>query len=193
MENLIGYARVSTVGQSLETQILSLKEYGCKKIFKEKISGVQANRPQLGRLLKSTQPGDRVIVTRIDRLARSTFDLFAIVGRLSANGIHFSSLAEPWTDTTSSTGRLMLAVLGGLADVERDLIRIRTAEGRARAIKNGIKMGRPQRFTALEQTTIFQKRATGATLQEIALDYKVAPSTIMRLLKHYKMEIPPHD
>jgi DNA invertase Pin-like site-specific DNA recombinase len=87
-----------------------------------------------------------VIVTRIDRLARSTFDLFAIVKQIADAKAQFRSLAEPWADTGTSTGRLMLAVLGGLADVERDLIRTRTAEGRSRAQKRGQHMGRPPKI-----------------------------------------------
>ena len=98
-------------------------------------------------MLKALTPGDVVTVTRIDRLARSTFDLFAIVKRIVDAKAQFRSLAEPWTDTGTSTGRLMLAVLGGLADVERDLIRTRTAEGRSRAKAQGKHMGRPPSLT----------------------------------------------
>jgi DNA invertase Pin-like site-specific DNA recombinase len=94
-------------------------------------------------MLKALAPGDVVTVTRIDRLARSTFDLFGIVKRIVDAKAQFRSLAEPWADTGTSTGRLMLAVLGGLADVERDLIRTRTAEGRSRAQAQGQQMGRP--------------------------------------------------
>src|SRR5918993_420808 len=118
----IGYARVSTYGQTLDTQLDQLRAAGCssRNIYREKVTG-----------------------TRIDRLARSTFDLFAIVKRIVDAGGQFRSLAEPWADTGTSTGRLMLAVLGGLADVERDLIRTRTAEGRSRAKAQGKHMGRP--------------------------------------------------
>lgn len=101
-----------------------------------------ADRRELQRLLKAIRPGDLVTVTRIDRLARSTFDLFAIVKAITDAGGQFRSLAEPWADTATSTGRLMIAVLGGLADVERDLIRTRTAEGRSRAKGRGQHMGR---------------------------------------------------
>ena len=126
-----GYARVSTVGQTLEAQLAQLTEAGCAPIYREKVSGAKADRRELQKLIKALQPGDEVVVTRIDRLARSTFDLFGIVKRIVDAGARFRSLAEPWADTSNSTGRLMLAVLGGLADVERDLIRTRTAEGRA--------------------------------------------------------------
>jgi DNA invertase Pin-like site-specific DNA recombinase len=115
------YARVSTYGQTLEAQLAQLKAQGCRKIYREKASGAQADRRELLRLLKAIAPGDVVTVTRIDRLARSTFDLFAIVKQIVDAGGQFRSLAEPWADTATSTGRLMIAVLGGLADVEGSL------------------------------------------------------------------------
>jgi DNA invertase Pin-like site-specific DNA recombinase len=124
---LYGYARVSTHGQTLAAQLEQLRAAGCQKVYREKASGARADRRQLQRLLKALDQGDTVIVTRIDRLARSTFDLFAIIQHIVDSGAHFRSLAEPWADTSTSTGRLMIAVLGGLADVERDLIRTRRA------------------------------------------------------------------
>jgi Resolvase, N terminal domain len=138
----LGYARVSTYGQTLDAQLDQLRADGCAKLYREKASGAQADRRELLKLLKNIIPGDVVTVTRIDRLARSTFDLFAIVKRIVDAGGQFRSLAEPWADTATSTGRLMIAVLGGLADVERDLIRTRTAEGRSRARARGQHMGR---------------------------------------------------
>ncbi len=134
---IIGYARVSTYGQTLDAQLEQLKAAGCVKIYKEQASGAKVERRELQRMLKDLAPGDVVTVTRIDRLARSTFDLFSIVKRIVDAGGQFRSLAESWADSSTSTGRLMLAVLGGLADVERDLIRTRTAEGRSRAKARG--------------------------------------------------------
>src|ERR1700693_3308949 len=129
-----GYARVSTVGQTLDSQLEQLRAAGCTaKIYREKVTGAHNDRRELLKMLKHLAPGDVVTVTRIDRVARSTFDLFAIVKQIVDAKAQFRSLAEPWADTGTSTGRLMLAVLGGLADVERDLIRTRTAEGRSRA------------------------------------------------------------
>jgi DNA invertase Pin-like site-specific DNA recombinase len=133
----LGYARVSTYGQTLHAQLAQLRAKGCARIYREKASSAQPTRRELLRLLKPLGPGDVVTVTRIDRLTRSTFDLFAIVKQIVDAGAQFRSLAEPWADTTISTGRLMIAVLGGLADVERDLIRTRTAEGRSRAKARG--------------------------------------------------------
>src|SRR4051794_36001281 len=113
------------------------------KIYREKVTGAHNDRRELLKMLKALAPGDVVTVTRIDRLARSTFDLFAIVKQIVDAKAQFRSLAEPWADTGTSTGRLMLAVLEGLADVERNLIRTRTAEGRSRAKARGKHMGRP--------------------------------------------------
>jgi DNA invertase Pin-like site-specific DNA recombinase len=144
-------------------------------------SRAQANRRQLLRLLKGLTPGDVVTVTRIDRLARSTFDLFAIVKQIVDTGGQFRSLAEPWADTATSTGRLMIAVLGGLADVERDLIRTRTAEGRSRAKARGQHMGRPPKLTDAQKAEARRRRAEGATLQELADSYNVGRATISRL------------
>jgi len=179
--HLIGYARVSTYGQTLDAQLEQLGGDGCTKVFREIASGAQVDRRELNRLLKSLTPGDVVTVTRIDRLARSTFDLFAIVRRITDAGAQFRSLAEPWADTATSTGRLMIAVLGGLADVERDLIRTRTAEGRSRAKARGKHMGRPPALTPQQQAEARQRRADGATLQELADSYNVGRATISRL------------
>ena len=178
---LIGYARVSTYGQTLDAQLAQLKAAGCARIYREKVSGVRADRKELLKMLKHLAVGKVVVVTRIDRLARSTFDLFAIVKQIADAGARFRSLAEPWADTGTSTGRLMLAVLGGLADVERDLIRTRTAEGRSRATARGQHMGRPPALTPQQQVEARQRRAEGATLKELARSYDVSPATISRL------------
>ena len=181
-KRLIGYARVSTYGQTLDTQLDQLRAAGCssRNIYREKVTGARADRRELLRMLDRLTPGDVVTVTRIDRLARSTFDLFAIVKRIVDAGGQFRSLAEPWADTGTSTGRLMIAVLGGLADVERDLIRTRTAEGRSRAKARGKHMGRPPSLTAAQQKEATRRRAEGATLQELADSYDRSISTMRR-------------
>jgi DNA invertase Pin-like site-specific DNA recombinase len=182
-KRLIGYARVSTYGQTLDTQLEQLRKAGCtsRNIYREKVTGARADRRELTRMLGKLGPGDVVMVTRIDRLARSTFDLFAIVKRIVDAKAQFRSLAEPWADSTSSTGRLMLAVLGGLADVERDLIRTRTAEGRSRAKARGKHMGRPPSLTPEQQKEAIRRRSQGATLDELARSYNVSRATISRL------------
>lgn len=178
---IIGYARVSTYGQTLDTQLEQLKAAGCAKVYREKVTGAQVERRELQRMLKVMVFGDVVTVTRIDRLARSTFDLFSIVKCITNTGGQFRSLAEPWADSSTSTGRLMLAVLGGLADVERDLIRTRTAEGRSRATARGQHMGRPPTFTPQQAAEARQKRQDGATLKELADSYNVSKAPISKL------------
>jgi DNA invertase Pin-like site-specific DNA recombinase len=181
-KRLIGYARVSTYGQTLDAQLEQLRAAGCssRNIYREKVTGARADRRELNRMLGKLAPGDVVTVTRIDRLARSTFDLFAIVKQIVDAKAQFRSLAEPWADTGTSTGRLMLAVLGGLADVERDLIRTRTAEGRSRAKAQGQHMGRPPSLTSAQQKEATRRRAQGATLQELADSYDRSISTMRR-------------
>jgi DNA invertase Pin-like site-specific DNA recombinase len=178
---LIGYARVSTYGQTLDAQLDQLKAAGCARIFREQVTGARADRRELLRMMAALASRNVVTVTRIDRLARSTFDLFAIVKQIVDAGAQFRSLAEPWADTATSTGRLMIAVLGGLADVERDLIRTRTAEGRSRAKARGQHMGRPPKLTPQRQKEARRRRVEGATLKELAKSYNVARATISRL------------
>jgi DNA invertase Pin-like site-specific DNA recombinase len=144
-------------------------------------TGARCSSSLLLKLLKVLAPGDAVTVTRIDRRARSIFDLFSIVKEIVDKGGQFRSLAEPWADTATSTGRLMIAVLGGLADVERDLIRTRTAEGRSRAKARGQNMGRPSKLTDAQKAEARRRRAEGATLAELARSYDVGKSTISRL------------
>ena len=185
MSRKIGYARVSTVGQTLDIQVKNLKEFGCVKIYREKASGANTERSQLKKLIASVTEGDIVVVTRIDRLARSTFDLFSIVKDITNKKAQFHSIAEPWTDTSTSTGRLMLAVLGGLADVERDLIRTRTSEGRVRAIQQGKQMGRPSRLTTAEKREIRVKRQNGTTLKSLATTYGLSESAVSRIARSH--------
>ncbi len=167
-KRLVGYARVSTHGQTLDTQLEQLRAAGCsnRNIYREKVTGARADRRELNRMLGKLAPGDVVTVKRIDRLARSTFDLFAIVKQIVDSKAQFRSLAEPWADTGTSTGHLVIAVLGSLADVERDLIRTRTAEDRSRAQKRGQRMGRKPKFIEAQQAEVRRRRAEGPTLAE---------------------------
>jgi DNA invertase Pin-like site-specific DNA recombinase len=162
----IGYARVSTCGQTLDAQLDQLKRAGCARIFQEKVTGPGADRREPLRMLKALATGDVVTVTRIDRLTRSTFDLFAIVKQIVDTGAQFRSLVEPWADTGTSTGRLVIAVLGGLADVGRDLIRTRTAEARSRAKARRQHMRRPPKLTPQQQKEARRRQAEGVTLKE---------------------------
>jgi DNA invertase Pin-like site-specific DNA recombinase len=178
---LYGYARVSTHGQTLEAQVEQLRAAGCLKVYREKASGARADRPQLKRLLKALSQGDTFVVTRIDRLARSTFDLIAIIQRIVDSGAHFRSLAEPLADSSTSTGRLLIAVLGWLADVERDLIRTRTTEGRARAKARGVKLGPKFKLSPTERKEALARLLAGEASTAIGRSYRVSHSTILRL------------
>jgi DNA invertase Pin-like site-specific DNA recombinase len=177
-----GYARVSTDGQSVETQVRQLTKAGCKKLFREVASGAKTDRAQLRRLLDQLEAGDVLTVTRLDRLARSTRDLLNTLAAITAKKAGFKSLGDTWADTTTSHGRLMLTVLGGLAEFERDLIRARTGEGRAQAVARGQKMGRPFKLTDHQKREAIKRRNQGETLADIARSYNVSPATISRLV-----------
>lgn len=176
-----GYARVSTDGQTLEAQLSALRTAGCERVFREKISGTQADRKELRRLLAALHKSDLVVVTRLDRLARSTRDLLNVLAAIAEKGAGFKSLADAWANTNSSHGRLMLTVLSGLAEFERDLIRTRTGEGRARAVARGVKMGRKPKLTNHQIREALRRRDAGETLTDIARSYNVSHSTISRL------------
>ena len=143
-----GYARVSTDGQSVDAQVAALRKHGAGKVFREVASGAKTDRAQLRRVLDQLDAGDVLMVTRLDRLARSTRDLLNTLAAIADRKAGFRSLGDTWADTTTSHGRLMLTVLGGLAEFERDLIRARTGEGRARAKARGVKLGRKPKLTA---------------------------------------------
>jgi len=140
---IFGYARVSTRDQDLASQIAELQAAGCGNIFKEKASGAKTDRPELAKAIRRLEHGDVLVVTRLDRLARSTRDLLNILDAVAKAGAGFKSLKDTWADTTTPHGRLMLTVLGGLAEFERELIRARTDDGRRRAQARGVRFGRP--------------------------------------------------
>ena len=178
---IYGYARVSTDGQSVDAQVRQLTKAGCKKVFREVASGAKTDRAQLRKALDQLDPGDVLMVTRLDRLARSTRDLLNTLAAIAAKEAGFRSLGDTWADTTTAHGRLMLAVLGGLAEFERDLIRARTGEGRKRAIAKGVKMGRPPKMTPHQVKEALRRRDAGEPMREIARSYNVSHSTISRL------------
>lgn len=145
---LIGYARVSTDDQDLRLQRAALKDVGCRRTFEEKVSGAKRDRPELGRMIEQLRDDDTVVVTRLDRLARSTRDLLDIAEKLKEAGAGLRSLAEPWADTTSPAGRMVLTVFAGIAEFERELIHQRTSSGRVAAKARGVRFGRPPKLTA---------------------------------------------
>src|SRR6516164_1287039 len=177
-----GYARVSTDGQSIEAQLRQLAKAGCKKVFREVASGAKTERAQLRRLLAVIDAGDVVTVTRLDRLARSTRDLLNTLAAITDKKAGFRSLGDTWADTTTSHGRLMLTVLAGLAEFERELIRARTGEGRERAKRRGVRFGRRPKLTPQQRSDLLRRLAEGEeTRAELARRYNVHPSTISRL------------
>jgi DNA invertase Pin-like site-specific DNA recombinase len=144
---IYGYARVSTDGQSVAAQVAALRKHGAGKVFREVASGAKTDRAQLRRVLEELDAGDVLMVTRLDRLARSTRDLLNTLAAITGKKAGFKSIGDTWADTTTAHGRLMLTVLGGLAEFERDLIRARTGEGRTRAKARGVKLGRKRKLT----------------------------------------------
>ena len=156
---LLGYARVSTQGQDLTAQIEALKAAGAETIYKEKVSGVRADRPQLAKLMARLMPGDILAVTKLDRLGRSTRELLELIERIGKAGAAFRSLGDPLWDTTSSRGRLLSTLLAAIADFERDLIRERTGEGRKRAMANGVKFGRKRKLSEYQRAEAIKRRA----------------------------------
>ncbi len=179
-----GYARVSPGGksESVDAQARQLAKAGCKKVFRDvHVSGAKADRAELRRVIEALQPGDVLTVTRLDRLARSTCDLLNTLAAITGKRAGFRSLGDAWADTTTSHGRLMLTVPGGLAEFEGDLIRARTAEGRERAKARGVKMGRKPTLTPHQQREAIKRRDRGEPIRDIARSYNVSHPTISRL------------
>jgi len=178
---LVGYARVSTQDQHLTGQLEALKAAGAETIYREKISGTRADRPQLAKLMAALKASDTVIVTKIDRLGRSTRELLELIERIGKAGAAFRSLGDPLFDTTSSQGKLMATLLAAIAEFERDLIRERTGDGRKRAMAKGVKFGRKPKLSDYQRAEAIRRRAAGETLAEIAKSYAVDISMISRL------------
>jgi DNA invertase Pin-like site-specific DNA recombinase len=178
---IYGYARVSTDGQSVDAQVRQLTKAGYKKVFRETASGAKTDRAELRKAIAKLDAGDVLMVTRLDRLARSTRHLLNTLATIADHKAGFRSLGDTWADTTTPHGRLMLTVLGGLAEFERELIRARTGEGRSRAQARGVKMGRPPKLTPHQVKEALRRREDGESMRDIARSYNVSHSTISRL------------
>jgi DNA invertase Pin-like site-specific DNA recombinase len=178
---VFGYARVSTADQHLTGQIEALKAAGATTIYREKISGVRSARPQLSKLMAALKPSDVVLVTKLDRLGRSTRELLDLIDRIGKGGAVFRSLGDPLWDTSSPQGRLLSTLLAAIAEFERELIRERTGEGRRRAMANGVKFGRKPKLSPYQRAEAIKRRAAGETLASIARSYAVDLSMISRL------------
>jgi DNA invertase Pin-like site-specific DNA recombinase len=177
----IGYARVSTREQDVSGQVAELTAAGCAKVFKEKASGARGDRGELAKVLRRLEPGDVLVVTRLDRLARSTRDLLNVLAAVTERGAGFRSLKDTWANTTSPHGRLMLTVLGGLAEFERELIRARTGEGRERAKARGVRFGRPKKLTAHQRHEAIERLNAGEAVADIARTFGIDRATVYRL------------
>jgi len=162
-------------------QVAKLMAEGCAKVYSETASGAKTNRAELAKVLRVLQPGDVLMVTRLDRLARSTRDLLNTLHALGKRQIGFKSLADAWCDTTTAHGRLLLTLLAGIAEFERELIRARTGDGRKRAKARGVRFGRPPKLTLHQRAEALARLKAGETQTDIARSYNVDPTTIGRL------------
>ena len=179
---LIGYARVSTDDQDLRLQRSWLGDAGCARFFEEKASGAKRDRPELARLLDQIREGDVVVVTRLDRLARSTKDLLDVAEKLNEAGAGLRSLAEPWADTTSAAGRMVLTIFAGIAEFERSLIHQRTTSGRVAAKARGVRFGRPAKLSADQIALGRRLTGEGTSVREAAKLLKCHHATLYRAL-----------
>ena len=178
----IGYARVSTEDQRLTLQMEALKQAGCTKFFREKVSGAFRDRPELNRMLDQLREGDVVIVWKLDRLARSTRNLLEIVEAISQAGARFQPISEPWADTTTHAGKMIMTIFAGIAEFERDLIRERTGAGRADAHKRGVRFGRPRKMNEEQKHLAQRLLKEGKSVREVARTFGVHPATLYRIL-----------
>jgi DNA invertase Pin-like site-specific DNA recombinase len=177
-----GYARVSTTDQHFDGQIAQLKAAGATRVYREKVSGATRQRPQLKKLLRELERGDVVLVTRLDRLARSTLDMLTIITKeVAGNGANFRSLHEAWADSTTMHGKLLLTMMSGIAEFERELIKARTQEGMQRARARGVKFGRRSALTRFQAAEALERLENGESTREIARSYNVSAMTISRL------------
>ena len=178
---VVGYARVSSTGQSLEVQFDMLARAGCEKIFQEKRSGRDGKRAELARCVEYVREGDVLLVTKLDRLARSTSDLYGIIGKLKEKGVGFRCL-DNQIDTTTKHGKLLLGVLAIIAEFETDIRHERQMEGIAKARANGVKFGRQARLTSDQVAEMKARRKKGALIKDLQRDYKLSKAHIYRLL-----------
>jgi len=190
----IGYARVSTVEQNLDRQLVQLQDVGCDLIIKEKASGASLERPQLQKLLNELQEGDIVLVSDLTRITRSTQDLFTLLERIKQKGAGLKSLKDTWLDTSEENpySTFLLTVMGGVNQLERDLLRQRQAEGIAIAKEKGKYVGRRPKYTeshkGMNHAIDLYKQEQGYTIKEICQITGVSESAFYRELRRRKEE-----
>jgi len=176
----VGYARVSSTGQDLTLQLEKLA--GCDKVFKEKRSGIDAGRPALKACMEYLREGDSLLVTKLDRLARSTPDLYRIVSELAEKGVSFKVIDDPSIDTTSRTGKLIMGILALIAEFENDIRRERQQDGINKAKAQGVRFGPKPILTAEVVQKVKELRAEGLTVPEIMRRTKLSKASIYRAL-----------
>lgn len=179
----IGYARVSTTDQKLDAQLDALTAAGCQVIYREKLSGKSTDRPELQRLLLQIRPGEVMVVTALDRLARSAVDLLTLVRQLRERGAHIRSLREPWCDTATPMGEFLVTILAGVAQLERGLIHERADAGRKAAKARGVRFGPKPKLSPFQKAEARRMLADGRTCREVAAFFGVSHSTISRVMK----------
>jgi DNA invertase Pin-like site-specific DNA recombinase len=179
---LIGYARVSTENQNLNSQIEQLVNANCERIYKEKITGYKSERPELEKMLEVLRSGDTIIISELTRLSRSTKDLFKLVDKIKKSGANIKSLKESWLDTTTPQGKLMFTIFAGISQFERDLISQRTKEGLASARARGIKGGRPAKNKHDIEKAIKLYNSKDYSLKEIHEMTGVSKTTLYRYI-----------
>ena len=183
----IGYARVSSTGQSLEVQLEKLTHAQCDRIYQEKRSGRTADRPEFQSCIHYLREGDTLIITRLDRLARSVVHLAQLAKRFESERIDLLVLDQN-IDTRTSTGRLMFNMLASIAEFENDLRTERQAEGIAKARENGVKFGRPAKLTDATRQEIYARRLAGATIGQLTQEFRLGEATIYRALNAVKQQ-----
>ncbi len=182
----IGYARVSTREQTLENQLSRLADAGYEMFFEERISGAARRRPKLDAMLEQLRKDDVVVVTKLDRLARTTAELICIAEVLNEKSAGIQSLDEPWADTTSPSGKMIMTVCSGIAEFERSLILARMQEGREAAMARGAAFGRPSNLQDNQKKLVLELVNTGKSISAIARTFNVHPATIYRCINEYR-------
>jgi len=179
---IVGYARVSSVGQSLDVQESKLEGYGCEKLFKEKLTGTTANRPQLKQMLDYVRDGDSLVITKLDRLARSTFHLTEIADGLKQKGVELIVLDQN-IDTNTTTGRLLFNLLASISEFETEIRKERQLDGINMARKKGIRFGRKRKLSDDEVANMRQQRKDGVLIRELMCEYNLSKASVYRHLQ----------
>ena len=182
MGTVVGYARVSTGQRDFQSQLDRLTAAGATKLFSEKRSGLDGGRPQLAECMRYVREGDTLLVTKLDRLARSTADLYRIVTELADKGVGFKVLDDAAVDTTSRTGKLVMGILALIAEFETEIRRERQMEGIARAKAEGRMGGRPKLVTDQVENEIRKLRKDGISIRKIAAEIGFSKATVQKVL-----------